>query len=120
MPVYSEDRVRRLRMVLWVIIAVGVFVAVLAVLTFAAGGHRSTGVFAVVVAGLLLASSGTALRLPPDAERPAKFAAVATGVLCMAAGVLAGSWVAFLLLMIGLGLIFLALLPDEPEGVPKQ
>jgi hypothetical protein len=37
----------------------------------------------------------------------------------MASGVVSGSWVAFLLLLIGLGLIFLALLPDEPEGAPK-
>jgi hypothetical protein len=119
MPVYSEDRVRRLRMVLWVVLAIGAFVALLAVLTFAAGGHRSAGVAAVVVAGLLLGSSGTALRLLPDAERPAKIAAVVTGVLCMVAGVVSGSWVAFLLLLIGLGLVFLALIPDETEGAKK-
>ena len=119
MRVYSEDRVRRLRMVLWIVFAIGVFVAVLAVLTFAAGGHRNAGVAAVVVAGLLLGSSGTALRLLPDAARPAKIAAVATGVLCVVSGVVSGSWVAFLLLLVGLGLIFLALIPDVPEGAPK-
>jgi hypothetical protein len=119
MRVYSEDRVRRLRMVLWIVFAIGVFVAVLAVLTFAAGGHRNAGVAAVVVAGLLLGSSGTALRLLPDAARSAKIAAVATGVLCIVSGVLSGSWVAFLLLLVGLGLIFLALIPDVPEGAPK-
>jgi hypothetical protein len=118
--VYSEDRVGRLRMVLWIVFAIGVFVAVLAVLTFATGGHRSAGVAGVVVAGLLLGSSGTALRVLPDGERPAKIASVVTGVLCMVSGVLSGSWVAFLLLLVGLGLVFLALIPDEPEGAPKQ
>jgi len=116
MPVYSEDRVGRLRMVLWIVVGIGALVALLAVLTVAAGEHRNAGVFGVVVAGLLLGSSGTTLRLLPDAERPAKIAAVVTGVLCMFSGVVSGSWVAFLLLLIGLGLIFLALLPDEPEG----
>jgi hypothetical protein len=117
MRVYSEDRVRRLRTVLWIVAAVGVFVALLAVLTFSAGGHQSAGIAAVVVAGLLLGSSGTALRLLPAAERPAKIATVVTGVLCMVSGVLSGSWVAFLLLLVGLGLVFLALIPDDPEGV---
>jgi drug/metabolite transporter (DMT)-like permease len=114
--VYSEDRVRRLRLVLYVVVAIGVFVAVLAVLTIAAGEHRDAGVATTVVAGVLLGSSVTALRLLPDAERPAKIAAVTTGVLCIVSGVLSGSWVAFLLLLMGLGLIFLALIPDEPEG----
>ena len=119
MPVYSEDRVHRLRMVLWVVFAIGLFVAVLAMLTFAAAGHRDAGVAAAVVAALLLGSSATALRLLPAAERPAKIAAIVTGVLCMVSGVLSGSWVAFLLLLVGLGLVFLALLPDRPEGASK-
>jgi hypothetical protein len=118
MRVYSEDRVRRLRLVLWVVVAIGVFVALLALLTLTGGDHPEAGVAAVVVAGLLLGSSGTALRLLPDAARPARIAAVITGVLCMVSGVLSGSWVAFLLLLIGLGLVFLALLPDEPEKAP--
>jgi hypothetical protein len=117
MRVYSEDRVRRLRMVLWIVAGIGVFVALLAVLTFAAGENKSDGVVVVVVAGILLGSSGTALRLLPDAERPAKIASVVTGVLCMVSGALSGSWVAFLLLLIGLGLVFLALIPDDVEGV---
>jgi drug/metabolite transporter (DMT)-like permease len=117
MRVYSEDRVRRLRTVLRIVAGIGVFVAVLAVLTFTAGGHRSAGVAAVVVAGLLIGSSVTALRLLPDAERGAKIASIVTGLICMVSGVLSGSWVAFLLLLIGLGVVFLALIPDDPEGV---
>jgi hypothetical protein len=119
MRVYSEDRVGRLRMVLWIVVGIGAIIALLAVLTVAAGEHRNAGFIGVVVSGLLLGSSGTALRLLPDAEQPAKIATVSTGVLCMAAGVVSGSWVAFLLLLIGLGLIFLALLPDEPEGASR-
>jgi len=119
MRVYSEDRVHRLRMVLWVVFAIGVLVAVLAALTFAAGAHRDAGVAATIVAVLLLGSSAMALRLLPAAERPAKIAAIVTGVLCMVSGVLSGSWVAFLLLLVGLGLVFLALLPDAPEGASK-
>ena len=115
MPVYSEDRVHRLRMVLWIVVVIGAFVALLAVLTLTTTDHRAAGTAALVVAGLLLGSSGTALRLLPEAERPAKIAVVLTGVLCLVSGIVSGSWVAFLLLLMGLGLIFLALLPDEPE-----
>jgi hypothetical protein len=118
MSVYSEDRVGRLRMVLWVVVVIGALVALLAVLTVAAGEHRNAGVVGVVASGLLLGSSGTALRqLSADAGPPAKVAVVVTGVLCLLCGVVSGSWVAFLLLLIGLGLLFLALLPDE-EGAP--
>jgi drug/metabolite transporter (DMT)-like permease len=114
-PIYSEDRVGRLRMVLWIVLGVGVLVALLAVLTIAEGKHRDSGVAALIVAALLLGSSGTSLRLLPDAERPAKIASIVTGVLCILSGVLSGSWVAFVLLLTGLGLIFLALIPDHPE-----
>jgi hypothetical protein len=37
-----------------------------------------------------------------------------TGVLCLLSGIgLAGSWLAFLLPLLGLGLLFLALINDE-------
>jgi drug/metabolite transporter (DMT)-like permease len=116
MTVYSPDRVNRLRMVLAIVVAIGVLVAVFAAFIVADGDHRGAGVFAMVVAGMLLGASGTALRLLPDAERPAKIASVVTGVLCFVSGIgLAGTWLAFLLPLIGVGLLFLALLPDEPE-----
>jgi hypothetical protein len=114
--VYSEDRVGRLRMVLWIVVAIGALVALLGVSTIAAGEHRGAGLVATVVAVVLLGSSGTALRLLPQAERPAKIATILTGALCMVSGAVSGSWIAFLLLVIGLVLLFLALLPDEPEG----
>jgi drug/metabolite transporter (DMT)-like permease len=115
MAVYSPDRVNRLRMVLAVVVAIGVLIAVFAAFIVVDGEHRGAGVFAMVVAGLLLGASGTALRLLPDAERPAKIASVVTGALCLVCGIgLAGTWLAFLLPLIGVGLLFLALLPDEP------
>jgi drug/metabolite transporter (DMT)-like permease len=116
MSVYSEDRVRRLRIVLWVVVALGVLIAPLAALTLASDEHRGAGVAGVVVAALVLGSSGTALRLLSDPERPAKVAAIATGVLCVVAAVLSGGVFAFLLLPVGLGVLFLALLPDESEA----
>jgi drug/metabolite transporter (DMT)-like permease len=114
--VYTEDRVRRLRLILWVVVVIGVLVAVLAVLTVAAPEHRVAGAVGLVAAALLLASSGTALRLLADAERPAKVAAVTSGALCIVAALLSGGVFAFLLLPVGLGVVFLAVLPDEREA----
>jgi hypothetical protein len=114
--VFSPDRVSRLRMVVWIVAAIGALVALLALLTLTSGDDRAAGVAPAVVAVVLLGSSGTALRLLREAERPAKLAAIATGALCVVSGVLSGSWLAFLLLLVGLVLVFLALLPDEPEA----
>jgi nitrate/nitrite transporter NarK len=112
--VYSRDRVGRLRLVLAVVLAIAVLTAVLAAFILARGDHRAAGVVAMVVAGLLLGSSGTTLRLLPEGRRPAKVASVVTGVLCVLSGIgLAGTWLAFLLPLLGLGLLFLALVPDE-------
>jgi len=115
MAVYSEDRIQRLRLVLAIVVAVAALAAILAAFILAKGENRGAGLFAMVVAGLLLGSSSLALRLLPDGERPARIATVVTGVLCVLGGIgLAGSWLAFLLPLLGLGLLFLALIPDEP------
>ena len=117
MAVYSEDRVSRLRMVLGIVIAIGVLTAVFAAFILASGDNRTAGALAMVVAGLLLGSAGAAFRLLSDRGRPAKVAAVLTGVLCLLSGlVLLGSWLAFLLPLIGLGLFFFALILDEVES----
>ena len=117
MAVYSQDRVNRLRMVLWVVMAIAGLTAVLAAFILATGDHRAAGVLAMVVAGLLLGAGGSALKLLGDAERPAKIATVVTGVLCLLSGLaLAGSWLAFLLPLVGLGLLFLALISDEVDA----
>jgi drug/metabolite transporter (DMT)-like permease len=117
MPVYSQDRVNRLRMVLGIVVAVGVLTAVLAAFILANGDNRAAGVVAMVVAGLLLGAGGSALKLLGDAGRPAKIATIVTGALCLLCGVgLAGTWLAFLLPLLGLGLLFLALIPDEVDS----
>ena len=117
MAVYSVDRIRRLRIVLMIVVALGVLVAVVAAFILARGDDRVAGAFAVVVAGLLLGASVTALRLLPERGRPAKIASVVTGVVCLLAGLaLVGTWLAFLLPLLGLGLLFLALIADDPEA----
>jgi drug/metabolite transporter (DMT)-like permease len=117
MRVYSEDRVGRLRMVLAIVAGLGLLVAVFAAFILASGDHRAAGVTAMVVAGVLLGASGTALKLLPDAGRPAKVATLATGAVCVLSGIgLAGTWLAFLLPLLGLGLLFLALIPDEVDS----
>jgi len=117
MAVYSQDRVNRLRMVLWIVMAIAVLTAILAAFILANGDHRAAGVLAMVVAGMLLGAGGSALKLLGDAGRPAKIATVVTGVLCLLSGLaLAGSWLAFLLPLMGLGLLFLALISDEVES----
>ncbi len=117
MAVYSPDRVNRLRMVLGIVLAVGVLTAVLAAFILVNGDHRAAGVLAMIVAGLLLGAGGSAFKLLGEAERPAKIATVVTGALCLLSGLgLAGTWLAFLLPLLGLGLLFLALIPDEVDS----
>lgn len=120
MAVYSEDRVRRLRMVLWIVVAVGALIALAALITLAGGSHRGAGLIAAVVAATLLGSSGMALRLVGRSHPKARLAVVATAIICVLSGVISGSWVAFLLLLVGLGLMFLGLLPDEVEGAGSR
>jgi len=117
MTVYSSDRVGRLRLVLAIVVAIAVLVAVLAAFVLASG-DRTAGLVALVVAGLLLGASGAALKLLGEAGRGAKIATVATGVVCVLSGlVLVGTWLALLLPLLGLGVLFLALIPDDPEAV---
>jgi len=117
MAVYSSDRVSRLRLVLAIVVAVAVLVVILAAFILASGDDRAAGVFAMIVAALLLGASGAALKLLGEAGRGAKIATVTTGVLSVLSGLaLAGTWLAFLLPLVGLGLLFLALIPDDPEA----
>jgi drug/metabolite transporter (DMT)-like permease len=117
MAVYSPDRVSRLRMVLGIVVALAVLTALFAAFLLAGGDHRSAGELAMVVAGVLLGAGGSALKLlGGEAGQPAKIASVVTGVLCLLSGIaLAGSWLAFLLPLMGVGILLLALLPDEVD-----
>ena len=120
MAVYSPDRVNRLRLVLAIVVAVAVLAA------RPRGVHpgrrrrpRAPASSRWSSPALLLGSSG----LPrsgccPSAGRPAKVATIVDRRAVPAArGIgLAGTWLAFLLPLLGLGLLFLALIPDEPEA----
>jgi hypothetical protein len=118
MAVYSSDRVTRLRLVLAIVVAIAVLTAVFAAFILASGDNRAAGIFAMVVAGLLLGAGVSTLRLLGEAGRGAKIATVVTGLLCVLSGIgLAGTWLAFLLPLVGLGVLFLALIPDDPEAV---
>lgn len=116
--VFGDDRVRRLRWVVVVLLAVVGLLALLSVLVLARGGDGAAlagliGLGAAVVVG---AAGATALRLLPQAGRPAKRACVATALLTIAAGVLLlGTWLAFVLPLTGVGLLFLTLVED-PEA----
>ena len=104
-------------MVLGIVIAAAAITLAFAAFILASGEHRAAGVLALVVGGMLLGAAGSAFKLLGDAGRPAKIATVVTGVLCLLSGLaLAGSWLAFLLPLMGLGLLFLALISDEVES----
>ncbi len=119
MPAYSPDRVTRLRLVLAVVVALGAVVMLLAALILWDDPTDPGGIVASTLAVLLLASGGVTFLLLNDAERPAKVGTVVTGVLCLLSGVgLAGTWLAFMLPVVGLGLLFLALIPDDPKATP--
>jgi peptidoglycan/LPS O-acetylase OafA/YrhL len=113
MVAFSEDRVRRLRIVLLVVAAVAVLAAADFGLGAATDGHdRGTGIFGVVV-GLVLGTAAvfTITRLPEG-----KRLTVATGLLAILIGMLLlGTWSAYLLPLLGIALVFLALINDDPE-----
>ena len=122
-PVFSEDRVRRLRTVLWVVVGFAVVLVLLDVATVASVGldEDGAGAFAALLAGVaavLLAAGGLALRLLPRRDRVAKRAAVGTGVAVLALALpMAVTWAGFVMVPIGLVVLFLALLAD-PEADP--
>ena len=108
----------RLRLVLAIVVAIALLVVVLAAFILASGDDRAAGVVAMVVAALLLGAGGSALKLLGDAGRAAKIATVDDRrALRAVRALLAGTWLAFLLPLVGLGLLFLALIPDDPEAV---
>lgn len=113
--VFGEDRVRRLRWVVTVVLAVVGLLALLSALVLARGGDGATlaGLIGLGCALVVGAAGGTALRLLPEAGRPAKRACVATALLTIVAGILLlGTWLAFVLPLTGVGLLFLTLVED--------
>jgi drug/metabolite transporter (DMT)-like permease len=114
--VYSADRVRRLRMIVLVVAGLG---GVLAVFSFGlvfSDDNRGVGVFSLAVAAVLIAVSTTAHRRLLEGDAVAKRLTVGTGVAALVGGLLlAGTWMAFVLPLVGLATLFLALVGDEPS-----
>ena len=116
--VYSEDRVHRLRMVLWVVVAFLVVFGLLGVgiLVGQDEDFRFAGALAVVSAAVLLGVAGATLRVLPTRTRTVKLGAVTTGVLVLVVGVLLITVVVgWLLVLFGIAILLLALLPDDPD-----
>jgi hypothetical protein len=117
MAVYSQDRVRRLRILLLLVVTVAAVLALLAVWELVANGTEEGGVASLVAAALLLGSGGSAVILLREAEKPARVACLVTGGLCVLAAIgAAGSWLSLLFPVLGLGLLFLALIPDPEQA----
>lgn len=126
--VYSRDRARRLRMALWVALGVGVVVAALAVWVLVGvlpddGDAATYAVSLVVAAVVLLGTTTLALRVLPSRTVAARRACIAVGVLLLPVSVLVGQ-LGFVTIVVGLSVLFLALIADDPSldtrpGVPK-
>ena len=121
-PVYTADRVKRLRTVLWVVVGAGglllllAFYILVALLPDAAGDENlGSALFVVTVAGVALLSSGfISMRMLPGPRKPAKASLVGTGITLIVVGILMNGTaiIGFVLPMLGLVVLLLALLPD--------
>jgi hypothetical protein len=115
---YGPDRVRRMRIALGVAVALGVVCGIFAVLVGVAADERPEGVAAVVL-GIIAA--GTILwaviswRLLDSPTRTAKRAVVLTGVLLLLFAPLTFGvfGIGLLFAVLGMALIFLAVISDE-------
>jgi hypothetical protein len=115
---YGPDRVRRMRIALGVAVALGVVCGIFAVLVGVAADERAEGVAAVVL-GIIAA--GTILwaviswRLLDSPTRTAKRAVVLTGVLLLLFAPLTFGvfGIGLLFAVLGMALIFLAVISDE-------
>jgi hypothetical protein len=115
--VYSEDRVRRLLFVLAVEVVLGAVLALLAASVLWSDATNMGGIVSLVASSLMLGAGGASVLLLRDAEQPAKVACIVTGAICVLAAIgSAGSILSLLLALLGLGLLLLALLPDEPRA----
>lgn len=120
-PIYTEDRVKRIRTVLWIVVGVGVLLALLVVYTLIVlvPGSRvdeNYAPFALVVAVVavaVLGSSAISMRLLLGPRRQAKAALAGTGGALILSGILLSSVViGYVMPLPGLAVLFPALLPD--------
>ena len=117
--VYSPDRVRRLRLVLGVDVVAGVLLALLAVYLLVADDELGRVALTVGVVGLLVTVlSVLAFRAVARRDGLAKRVAVATGVLTVVVGFFFAKLIlGFTMIVLGLVILVLALLRDDPDLV---
>ena len=117
--VYSADRERRLRLVLRVDAVAGALMCLLAVFVLFVDESLRTAAAVFAVAGVVvLVASGLALRAVAGRDRRAKVAASVAGALTLVIGFLfAKAILGFALIVVGLVIVVLALLRDDPELV---
>ncbi|MEV7431720.1 MULTISPECIES: hypothetical protein [unclassified Nocardioides] len=122
--VYSQDRARRLRIALLVALGVGVAVAALAAWVLVDvlpedGGAATYAVSLSVAAVAVLGLTALALRSLPARGAAARRACVAVGVALLPCSVLVGQ-LGFVTIVVGLSLLFLALIADDPDLAAKR
>lgn len=116
--IYSEDRERRLRLVLGAVVAFGVLLALLGLYAALGSGGEYTrfGTALVIAAALVLTSGVVALRSLPSRGRNAKTATVVTGVLVLVVGMgLAPNFLGVVVIVLAIAVLLLALLKDDPD-----
>jgi len=119
--VLSRDRARRIKIALWLALVPASLVAMVALYLLLRVVPEEPdalryGVVVAVVAALLLTSMVKALRRLPQRDQRAKTDTVVAGTLTTVAALpLAAVWIGYPLALLGLVLLLLSLLPDEPD-----
>lgn len=120
-PIYTEDRVKRIRTVLWIVVGVGALLALLAAYTLvvlvpgsrADENYTPFSLVVAVVAVAVVGSSALSMRLLGGPRKQAKVALAGTGGALILSGILLSSAViGYFLPLLGLAILFLALLTD--------
>ncbi|GAB2768366.1 hypothetical protein GCM10027020_21650 [Nocardioides salsibiostraticola] len=118
--VYGDDRVRRLRIALGSLAGTALVGLVLGLYVLVAGepgdadARRSGIVLAALSAVLLSAAAATWVRLPRRTAGVRRAAAACGALALLSALPTAGLILGFVWAVIGLGIVFLAIGPDEP------
>jgi len=119
-PGYAPLRVRRIRIALGVAVALGVLAAVFAVAIATGSDEEGAGAYAAMLGVVAAGSVGWPLvtwRLLDAPDRTAKRAVILTGALLIVFAVLTSAfWLGLLYGVLGLTILFLALMSDERPG----
>ena len=119
---YAPQRVRQLRLLLWVAIGAALVLAGVAAVLLAGGGDAPRVLLVLVLpAALLLVLAGAAQVLLARGHRAARALTAASGVVAVMTGLLLSRTGAGLLVaVVGVPLLLVAVLPgrDEPPSQP--